>query len=140
MKFADTSWWVAWALPDDNRHAEALTMVRGLGRTERICTTNLVIGETWTFLTRKASHRTALAYLDRIERLTDAERLQVFRVSVIQESVAWQWLRRHDERVYSFVDATSFEVMRGKRLREALAFDHDFVAAGFVEARPAGPN
>jgi predicted nucleic acid-binding protein len=46
------------------------------------------------------------------------------------------WLRRHDERPYSFVDATSFQVMRERRLREALAFDQDFTAAGFTELRP----
>jgi predicted nucleic acid-binding protein len=46
------------------------------------------------------------------------------------------WFRRHDERVYSFVDATSFAVMRRERLREALAFGGDFSAAGFVEVRP----
>ena len=46
------------------------------------------------------------------------------------------WLRRHDERVYSFVDATSFAIMRRERLREALAFDGAFSAAGFIEARP----
>jgi uncharacterized protein len=34
------------------------------------------------------------------------------------------------------VDATSFAVMRRRRLRQALAFDGDFAAAGFTEARP----
>ena len=53
-----------------------------------------------------------------------------------QEAAAWEWLRRHDERVYSFVDATSFRVMRDRRLREAFAFDQDFAAAGFIEVRP----
>ncbi len=52
------------------------------------------------------------------------------------EREARAWLRRHDERVYSFVDATSFVVMRRDRLGEALAFDGDFSAAGFVEVRP----
>ena len=45
-------------------------------------------------------------------------------------------LRRHNERKYSFVDAASFEVMRARRLREALAFDNDFTADGYVELRP----
>jgi predicted nucleic acid-binding protein len=49
---------------------------------------------------------------------------------------ALSWLRRRDEREYSFVDATSFAVMRRRRIREALAFDGDFAAAGFVELRP----
>ncbi|MGH2617125.1 MAG: type II toxin-antitoxin system toxin 23S rRNA-specific endonuclease VapC20, partial [Thermomicrobiales bacterium] len=33
------------------------------------------------------------------------------------------------------VDATSFAVMRSLRLHEALAFDGDFSAAGFLELR-----
>jgi uncharacterized protein len=45
------------------------------------------------------------------------------------------WLRRRDEHPYSFVDAVSFEVMRRRRLTEALAFDDDFTRAGYVEVR-----
>ncbi len=52
------------------------------------------------------------------------------------EAEAWAWLRVHDERPYSFVDATSFALMRKLRLTEALAFDGDFAAAGFTELRP----
>lgn len=133
MKFADTSWWVAWSLPDDSRHGEALAALHAIRPTEQVLTTNLVVGETWTYLGRKARHATAAGYLDRIDQLTSAGRLRVHRVSESEEAAAWRWLRRHDEREYSFVDATSFETMRSRRLREALAFDHDFSVAGFVE-------
>lgn len=136
MKFADTGWWVAWALPDDARHRDALRMLDVLGRSEQVLTSNLVVGETWTFLRRKHSHGTALAFLDRAEALVRADRLVIHRVAEDQETAAWEWLRRHDERVYSYVDATSFRVMRDRRLREALAFDQDFAAAGFLEVRP----
>ena len=138
MKFADTGWWVAWALPKDARHDDALAMLGVLGRNEQILTTNLVAGETWTFLRRKDSHRTALEFLDRLETLVKAERLVVHRVTEDQEAAAWDWLRKHDERVYSYVDATSFRVMRDRRMREALAFDQDFSAAGYVEVRADG--
>ena len=53
----------------------------------------------------------------------------------ILEAQALRWLRRHDEREYSFVDATSFVLMRSLRAHEALAFDGDFSAAGFLELR-----
>lgn len=135
MKFADTGWWVAWALPGDARHRDALGMLAALGRSEQVLTSNLVVGETWTFLRRKDSHRTAVAFLDRVGALIKADRLVIHRVTDDQETVAWEWLRKHDERVYSYVDATSFRVMRDRRLREALAFDQDFAAAGFVEVR-----
>jgi uncharacterized protein len=52
------------------------------------------------------------------------------------EAEALDWLRQHDEREYSFVDATSFAYMRAKGIHEALAFDGDFAAAGFAELRP----
>ena len=136
MKFADTSWWVAWALPGDSRHNDARAMLGGIGRAEQVLTTNLVIGETWTFLRRKDRHSSAVAFLDRVDRLTSEDRLVPHRVTEEQEAASWEWLRKHDERVYSFVDATSFRVMRDRRLREALAFDHDFAAAGFTELRP----
>lgn len=113
-----------------------MAMLQQLGRSEQILTSNLVAGETWTFLRRKDSHKTAVGFMDRLDTLVSADKLVVHRVTEDQESGSWEWLRRHDEREYSFVDATSFRVMRDRRLREALAFDQDFAAAGFVEVRP----
>jgi uncharacterized protein len=143
VRFADTSWWVAWALPDDAHHQEALAVVGVLGDQGRVLTSNLVVGETWTFLRRRDGHRSALAFLDAVAALQGAGRLTVHSVSPSEEAAAWRWLRRHDERAYSFVDATSFQVMRQRRLLEALAFDGDFSAAGFVEVRArlgSGPS
>ena len=136
MKFADTSWWTALVLPADSRHRDALAMLAVVRAGEQVLTTNLVVGETWTFLRRRASHHAAVGFIDRVEDLRSAGKLMVNAVTAEDELRAWRWLRRHDEREYSFVDATSFEVMRARRLREALAFDNDFAAAGFVEMRP----
>jgi predicted nucleic acid-binding protein len=72
-------------------------------------------------------------FLDRVRALPS---LRLERVSAAIEDESWDWLRRHDERAYSFVDATSFALMRKLRIEEALAFDGDFAAAGFVELRP----
>jgi predicted nucleic acid-binding protein len=62
--------------------------------------------------------------------------VQVAHVSAELEDEALRWLRQHDEREYSFVDATSFAYMRARGIEEALAFDGDFAAAGFTELRP----
>lgn len=76
-----------------------------------------------------------MAFLDRIER---TRRLEIVPVDDAIEREALAWLRRHDEREYSYVDATSFALMQALGIREALAFDGDFAAAGFVELRPSG--
>jgi predicted nucleic acid-binding protein len=129
--FADTSFWVAVRLRGDAHHDEAIALLEQMGRT-RIVTSNHVRGETWTFLRRRDGHRTAVAFFDMLDR---SQRVDVATVSEELEAQALRWLRRHAEREYSFVDATSFALMRSLRIREALAFDGEFAAAGFVELR-----
>ncbi len=131
MIFVDTSFWIGYGMAADNRHAAALAVFDAYG-TSPLVTSNLVRGETWTFLRRRSGHDAAIDFLDRLE---GAARVEVVRISRELEDEALSWLRRHDEREYSFVDATSFALMRKLRIREALAFDGDFAAAGFVELR-----
>lgn len=131
MRFADTSFWVALQVARDRRHGTATELWRGARGPVR--TSNLVVGETWTWLRRRAGHDAALRFLDVLDR---SQRVSVVVVDEAIDERAWHWLRRHDERTYSYVDATSFEIMRRERIAEALAFDGDFTAAGFVEARP----
>jgi len=126
--FVDTSFWAGLQDPGDDRHRAATDAFRAIGDHELI-TTNLVRGETWTLLRAKAGHQAAVRFLDRIER---SPRLSVVPAREDLEREALAWLRRHDERPYSFVDATSFAVMRDRHIRQALAFDDDFIAAGFT--------
>jgi predicted nucleic acid-binding protein len=129
--FVDSSFWIGVAFPRDNRHEAARTLL-DLHSAAALVTSNHVRGETWTVLRRRAGHRVAVRALDLIARTA---RVRVEFVSREQEQEALAWLGRHDEREYSFVDATSFALMRKLAIREALAFDEDFAAAGFVELR-----
>lgn len=131
MIFADTSFWVALRNRRDPRHEEATTLLR-LNGDRGIVTSNHVRGETWTYLRRRAGHGAAVAFLDSLER---SPRVRIHSVSEKQEGEALRFLRQRDEREYSFVDATSFVLMKSLRAREALAFDGDFSAAGFIELR-----
>ena len=65
------------------------------------------------------------------QRIERSARTRVVFVSQALENEALRWLRRHDERPYSFVDATSFATMRAMHIRDALTYDDDFTAAGF---------
>jgi predicted nucleic acid-binding protein len=130
LKFVDSSFWIALQAARDARHVEAKKIWQA--QRDPLLTTNHVLGETWTFLRRAGNHGLAVGFLDRALAL---EALVVHHVDAELESDAWSWLRKHDERKYSFVDATSFAVMRRVRARRALAFDGDFTAAGFVEVR-----
>jgi len=133
--FADTSFFVAGNDHRDRHHQAALKLLQQVaGR--RIVTTNHVRGETWTTLRRKLWHGRAVEFLDGVGQR--GQLVEVIGVAGGLEVDALSWLREHDEREYSFVDATSFAYMRSNGIREALAFDGDFAAAGFVELRPQG--
>jgi len=99
---------------------------------DSLVTSNHVRGETWTFLRRRYGHGAAVGFLERLDR---SSRLRLTFVPEELEAEALRWLRRHDEREYSFVDATSFALMRSLRIKQALTFDGDFAAAGFTELR-----
>jgi uncharacterized protein len=131
MIFVDTSFWIAYENRRDDLHQPALQLMR-VHRKTPLATSNHVRGETWTFLRRREGHAVAVRFLDALER---SPRLRVVTVQDDLESAALLWLRNHKEREYSFVDATSFLLMRMLGITGVLAFDGDFSAAGFHELR-----
>ena len=131
MIFVDTSFWAALTARNDALHDLAADLFTRHGM-ERLVTSNHVRAETWTLLRRRRGFRSAVSFLDGFERTA---RLRLEFVSRDLEEEALRWLHGRDDREYSFVDATSFAVMRSLRIREALAFDGDFAAAGFTELR-----
>jgi predicted nucleic acid-binding protein len=130
--FVDSSYWIARELSRDRRHDDARSL-EALHTRGRLVTSSDVVAETWTFLGRRAGHALAWAWLDRV---LAAPGIRVERIDEELEAEAWAWLRVHDKRPYSFVDATSFALMRRRGIADALAFDGDFAAAGFNELRP----
>lgn len=135
MIFVDTSFWVALRNRRDSRHQEASALLSA-HHASPLVTTNHVRGETWTFLRRRAGHGAAVGFLDAVGR---SPRVRVVMATPDWEDEAVRWLRRHDERQHSFVDAISFVTMRSMRIGMALAFDGDFAAAGFKElGKPTG--
>jgi len=130
--FVDTSFWLGLFLPRDTHHLAARTLLP-THASDPLVTSNHVRGETWTFVRRRGGHRDAVRVLDALEA---TPRLSVVFIAEDVEREAVRWLRDRDEREYSFVDATSFALMRKLRIRDAFAFDGDFAAAGFLELRP----
>lgn len=83
-------------------------------------------------INRREGHPSAVGFLD---ALTQSPRLRVQHVTAELEAESLDWLRQRDDREFSFVDGTSFAVMRRLGITAALAFDGDFAAAGFTELR-----
>src|SRR5207253_3457685 len=89
MRFVDTSVWVSLRFRRDRRHPDARQLWEG--GTGALLTSTLVMGETWTFLRRRAGHTAAVQFLDAAIR---HPALTVTRIDQGLEEEAWKWLRR----------------------------------------------
>lgn len=131
MIFVDTSFLFALINEGEAHHQDAAAIQRQVDGAA-LTTTNHVLGESWTLTNRRLGHRAATQLVNAVRA---SARYTILHVAEEVEAHALRWLLRHDEREYSFVDATSFETMREHGIDAALAFDRDFEAAGFRTLR-----
>ena len=124
--FADTSYFVALAGPNDSSHVAAVEWSeRWQGR---IITTEYVLVETGCMLSRLAD-RAAFVNLvhglqaDPLVRITPASRA-LFRAG-------FDLFASRRDKEWSLVDCISIVVMKQRRLTEALTTDRHFVQTGF---------
>lgn len=130
--FVDSSGWYAMVDADDPNHGAAVRRLRRLTKERRVLvSTNHVIGETYTLLRRRLGFRLAHGFLQYVR--TDPSVRRTF-VPEEWEEEAERLLEQFDDQLFSYVDAVSFVTMRRLRILEALAFDRDFVIAGFILA------
>ena len=128
--FVDTRAWFALQKTDDEDHRAAAATLPGLLEAcKSVVTSNLVVGETYTLLRATRGYPEARRFLD---GLAQSARLERRFITEGLERQAYQILHRYADHPFSFVDATSFALMRAERIRYALAFDTHFATAGFV--------
>lgn len=128
--FLDTSGWFAALSPKEAKHDAALAAYRRAIETGmRLVTTNLVVAEMQTLVMRYRGSTEALRFLDSLYQ--DAAHEVVFVDREVERSAIDQWMRRYRDQRLSLTDSVSFETMRVRRIRQALAIDEHFTLAGF---------
>ena len=132
--FLDTSGWFAALSPREAKHEKALSAYRRwIEGGAKLMTTNLVVAEMQTLVMRYRGPGEALRFVDSLYQ--DATHEVVFVDRDTERAAIDQWIRRYRDQRLSLTDAVSFEVMRIRRIRQALAIDDHFAVAGF-EALP----
>lgn len=128
--FLDTSgWYAALSRRDADRVAARAAYEEVLGSRTGAVTTNLVVAEMHALLLRERGTKDAASFLDRVHGDTAHEIVYVDRE--LERAAIDHWLRRYREAAFSLTDAVSFEVMRQRGIRSALALDKHFAMAGF---------
>jgi predicted nucleic acid-binding protein len=125
--FVDTSIWYAAADTSDAANARAKAILKMGGP---LVTTDHVLSETWTLIRYRINWKAA-------ERFWEGLRNGVASIEVAVAAdleAAWQIGAAYRDQDFSFVDRTSFAVMRRLGIEHAASLDDDFAIFRF------GPN
>jgi uncharacterized protein len=120
--FVDTSGFYAVADESDRHHVAAREVFLRRGEAGELATSDYVFVESWCLIRARLGRGAAMRYWDAMT--TGVVRvLGVRSEDVVQgRAVARNW----SDQDFSLVDCTSFAVMEGRGIEEALAFDAHF--------------
>lgn len=121
--FIDTGGFIALIHKKDPRHEIAIYYYKTAIEKYRICTTNMVISETYTWLRYHTSHLIAIKFLDILEKSTANNEIKIIQVDAMAEERATHILRKYSDQVFSYVDATSFVIMDLLNIDNVFGFD-----------------
>jgi predicted nucleic acid-binding protein len=126
--FVDTSAFVALRNSAEREHRRARVALGELIAAEvALYTSNYVFAETYTALMVRVGRAEAIEWGRRFRAGTAIE---LVRAEEDVDAAAWEILERHDDKGWSYVDATSFALIERDGGGEAFAFDVHFAQRG----------
>jgi predicted nucleic acid-binding protein len=128
--FVDTGAFVALRNRSEREHESARAALSALmAEGVTLVTSNYVFAETYTALLVRVSRREAIEWGRRFQA---SETIEMIRVEESLDRQAWAILESHEDKSWSYVDATSFAIMEREGIDTAFAFDRHFAQRGLV--------
>jgi predicted nucleic acid-binding protein len=127
--FADTSYWIALLNPRDSLHKKARSFSESLGA-RRVVTSEMVLAEFLNDCSQRgaALRQAAVVMVRGLRKKTD---IFIVPQSSLQFQEALTLFAERSDKDWSLTDCSSFKIMKGGRLMQALTHDHHFQQAGF---------
>lgn len=126
--FVDTSAFVALRNDSEAEHERARRALAGLiAEGANLFTSNYVFAETYTALLVRVGREEAVEWG---RRFRAGGAIELVRLERDVEEEAWEILERHGDKLWSYVDATSFALIERHGGGEAFALDTHFAQRG----------
>ena len=124
--FVDSSAWFHLIYEPAPEHRAATDALAGLR--QPLVTTNLVVFETMSLLTKRAGRASAEHFGQAIRSANTA---RIVRLSADQEDRAWDYFFKYRDKDWDLVDCASFALMDELGLDTAFTFDDHFAQKGY---------
>jgi predicted nucleic acid-binding protein len=127
--FIDTGAFIATDLPRDQFYQQSRHAWGELsGSTIRLYSSEAVFQEVMVLLHHRAGPESAIRWA---ETHLQSKLISWLPVNAEVRKSALPWVKKFADQSVSFVDGTSFALMRRESIRHVFGFDRHFVAAGF---------
>lgn len=128
--FVDTSAFIALIDKDDQYHGTAKEFYKlKLKPPFKLTTTNFVICETINFLRARLPLKYAVEFR---EDILSSKIISTIHITPKIEDTAFDLMKAHKDKTYSFTDCTSFVVMKELGISTSFTFDEHFKQIGFT--------
>lgn len=128
--FVDTSAWIALLNQSDQYFNDAVRVYKEIGAA-KIYLSNMVVGETYTWLRYKAGYEEAVRFIRAAYKKAELDQAIIVYADSLLEKRAVQILEGYKDHRLSFADALSFAVMEKLKIKDAFTYDRHFLIAGF---------
>ncbi len=129
--FVDTSAFIAVFDKDDDLHSEALRLFDEIKNKKiQMVVTDYILSESITTALARAGHRIAVTVG---EFILGSHVVDLIWLDMPLKLKAWEYFKKYSDKQYSFIDCTSFIVMKEMKVNHFFAFDEHFAKAGFVD-------
>lgn len=131
--FVDTSAFIAMRVTDDVNHKKAQGFLNIIKEQKmRLYTTNFILDEVYTYFCKAHKIATEMA-----ELIMNNPLIVLHRVNVEDENKAWDLLKTHKDKGFSYTDATCFAIMERIEIKTVFAFDEHYKQYGkFIVVPP----
>lgn len=127
--FIDTSWFKAFADPEDDFHQLAKNQFSKMQVSKtKLITTNYILDESFTLIRVRIDLKSAMDFRQMLASMSDM--LKIIRILSQDDAKSWDWFPKNWSKL-SFTDCTSFAVMHRLGLKDVATFDDHFSRAGF---------
>ena len=130
LLFADSGYWVALLSPKDDFHLRAVQVSKSLHHPYRIITSEMIFAEVLAAY-REDPYLRKLATAA-VKNMIDNPIIEVVPQTRRLFQEAFELYAARPDKSWSLTDCASFEIMRRRKITEALAHDQHFQQASFV--------
>jgi len=131
VTLVDTGAWYALADQSDRHHRAAREYYETAADRQGLVTTDPILGETFALLSSHLGRPSALSFWAGLREA----RIPILPITVQEIEAAWHVAQAFPDQTFSFVDCTTFALMERLGIRDAFAFDSDFLVYRYGAGR-----